>query len=243
MQQRDALGRVACHRQRAFHRAVGAGPEIDGDSYMAEGPAGGGPQARGDQQHRHGCLRYDTLAHRSGTQSVESSTLVTPCDDHVGKDRLRVQQDDLRGVAVLNPISERDLCLIGHPPKVRLQGETLSSRPVEGLVRRDRLNDGQLGAVHAWRGECIVEGTTRWGREVDCCENAREIHDAASRLRGDDSVAPPTSPRGKKRADRSNSRAGRQVAIAHNVLRHGSAARMIPLHASDALQSEMHSST
>ena len=109
---------------------------------------------------------------------------MTPYDDHVGKDRLGVQQDDLRGVAVLNPICELDLCLIGHPPKVRLQGETPSPRPVEGLVRRHRLNDGQLRAVPLGEVECIVEGTTRWGREVDCCENAGEIHDAASKTEG-----------------------------------------------------------
>ena len=109
---------------------------------------------------------------------------MTPYDNHIGTDRLRVQQDDLRGVTVLNPVRELDLCLFGPPPEARLQGEALSPLTVEGLLRRDRLNDDELGAVTLGESECIVERTTRWAREVDCCEDARESTMVPPRTQG-----------------------------------------------------------
>ena len=132
---------------------------------MAEGSGSGQPQAGRHRQHRHACLGYDTLADRPDSPSVESPTLVTPYDNHIGTDRLRVQQDDLRGVTVLNPVRELDLCLFGPPPEARLQGEALSPLTVEGLLRRDRLNDDELGAVTLGESECIVERTTRWAEK------------------------------------------------------------------------------
>ena len=63
------------------------------------------------------------------------------------------------------------------------------------------------------------------------------------RLRGDDSVAPPTSPRGKKRAPRVRTAELVGKSLLRTMFTQGSAARRIPRHASDALQSEMHSST
>ena len=153
-----------------------------------------------DQQDRDGCLGRDTLGDRPHTKSVDSAALVRSHHDHVGTERTRVQQDDLRGITLLNPVLEFDVRLFGPLPKLRGQRETLTSVPAERLIQRHRVDHDEFGAVMFTERERVLEGTTRRLREVDRCENARKmIHDAASKDCGGDFVVRTTHRlRGKK---------------------------------------------
>ena len=94
-----------------------------------------------------------------------------------------VQQDDLGGITLLNPVLELDVRELGLPTEPGCQRVPFTRLPAEGLIERHRLDRDQLGAVLFAECECVLERPTRRFREIDRDENAREpLHDAASRL-------------------------------------------------------------
>ena len=125
-----------------------------------------------DQQDRYCCLRHDSLCDRPHAKPVDPAALVRSQNDHVRTKRTRVEQDDLRGVTRLNPVREFDVRLFGPLTKFLGQRVTVTSVPAEGLIRRDRLYDDELGAVMFTERERVLEGATGRFREVDRCENA-----------------------------------------------------------------------
>src|SRR6187200_1242761 len=146
-----------------------------------------------DQESGYGCLRSDALGDRPGTESVNAAALVGSRNDHIRTQRPRVQQDDLRGITLLNPLAQLDVCHVGPPPKLRCQRETFPSMPAKRLIAGHRLHHDEFGAMTLTERERVLEGTTRGLREVDRYEDARALlHDAASRLGSEMSSALPT---------------------------------------------------
>ena len=80
----------------------------------------------------------------------------------------------------MNLILEFDPCLFSPLPELCGQRKTLGCVLVEGMFRRDRVDHHQFGAMVFAECERVLESTLRGLREVDRCENAREMsHDAA----------------------------------------------------------------
>jgi len=104
-----------------------------------------------------------------------------------------MQQDDLRGITLLNLLAQLNVCQVGPPPKLRCQRETFPSMPAKRLIAGHRLHHDEFGAMTLTERERVLEGTTRGLREVDRYEDARALlHDAASRLGSEMSSALPT---------------------------------------------------
>ena len=95
-------------------------------------------------------------------------------NDQVRTHRSLVHQDDFRGVALLNPVRESDVCLFGSPAKLRDERETLAGLPAKGLIQRDRVDHDEFGAVTFAEREGVFEGASCGLREVDRSEHARE---------------------------------------------------------------------
>ena len=94
-----------------------------------------------------------------------------------------MRQDDLRGITLLNPRPEHDICEVGPAPKLRCQRETFTSVPARRLIERHRLHHDEFRAMTLTERERVLEGAPRRLREVDRCENARKLlQNAASNL-------------------------------------------------------------
>jgi hypothetical protein len=91
-----------------------------------------------------------------------------------------VQQHDLRGVTLLDPLRDLDVRLVGLVPERGGQGSPFAGLPAERLVRRHGVYDHEFGVVPAAERKRILECRTGRLREVDCYENAgRVIHGAS----------------------------------------------------------------
>ena len=168
----------ACSTARVEARA-----EIDRDSHMAERRGPGRVPAPRDQESGYGCLGSDALGDRPGAESVNAAALVRSHNDHVRTERTRVQQDDLRGITLLNPVRNSTFASSALRRSFAVNVRRSRSVPAKRLIGGHRLHHDEFRAMTLTERERVLEGTTRGLREVDRCENARELlHDAASKL-------------------------------------------------------------
>jgi len=172
VQQRHPLGGFARHLEPTLDRR--AGRVTDRDRHVPERTGRVRTRAGRDDQHGHARAGDDPLAHGADAQPRQSAALVAADDDHVRIDRQSVQQDDLRGIALLHPVGERDLRGVRQPPEVGLQREALLAVAIEGLVERHRVHGDELRPMTPGEREREVEGVPGRAREVDGGENASE---------------------------------------------------------------------